>query len=62
MEPGKKLYSTDYMARHRLKSTGGVQNSLDVLTKEDLIEKREPTGFWEVVDPLFKAWLEKKAM
>jgi hypothetical protein len=42
----KKLYSTDYMARHRLKSTGGGQNGIDVLTKEDLIEKRQPTGLW----------------
>lgn len=61
-EPAKKLYSTDYMARHRLKSTGGVQNSINVLTKEDLIEQRQSTGIWEVVDPLFKAWLVKKAM
>lgn len=61
-EPGKKLYSTGYMARHRLKSTGGIQRSIDVLTKEDLIEQSEPTGLWEVVDPLFTEWLIRKAM
>lgn len=61
-EPGKKLYSAGYMARHNLKSTGGIQRSIDMLTKEDLIEEGEPTGFWEVVDPLFKEWLKKKAL
>jgi hypothetical protein len=61
-EPSKKLYSTGYMARHNLKSTGGIQRSIDVLTREDLIEVSETTGLWEVVDPLFKEWLVKKAL
>ncbi|MGD8295315.1 MAG: hypothetical protein PVG67_02910 [Desulfobacterales bacterium] len=38
-EPCKKLYSTEYMIRHNLRSTGGIQRSINVLTKEDLIEK-----------------------
>jgi FixJ family two-component response regulator len=61
-EPSKKLYSTDYMVRHNLKSTGGIQRSIDVLTREDLIEVSETTGLWEVVDPLFNEWLVKKAL
>jgi hypothetical protein len=61
-EPCKKLYSTDYMIRHNLKSTGGIQRSINVLTKEDLIEKSETTAHWEVVDPLFKEWLKMKAL
>jgi hypothetical protein len=50
------------MARHNLKSTGGIQRSIDVLTREDLIEVSETTGLWEVVDPLFNEWLVKKAL
>ncbi|MGD8208882.1 MAG: hypothetical protein PVH85_00200 [Desulfobacterales bacterium] len=61
-EPCKKLYSTDYMIRHNLRSTGGIQRSINVLTKEDLIEKSETTAHWEVVDPLFKEWLKMKSL
>jgi hypothetical protein len=41
------------MAKHSLKSTGGIKRSIDVLTKEDLIEQSEPNTHWEVVDLLF---------
>ncbi|MGD8645387.1 MAG: hypothetical protein PVJ77_02570 [Desulfobacterales bacterium] len=61
-EPCKKLYSTEYMIRHNLRSTGGIQRSINVLTKEDLIEKSETTAHWEVVDPLFKEWLKMKSL
>ncbi len=61
-EPTKKLYSAEFMARHKLKSTGGIQRSLDVLTREDLVEQGPTDGLWTVVDPLFKEWLLEKAL
>jgi hypothetical protein len=61
-EPTKKLYSTEYMARHKIKSTGGIQRSLDVLTREDLVEQNPKVGTWAVVDPLFKEWLVEKTL
>jgi len=61
-EPTKKLYAADYMKRHNLKSTGGIQLSLEVLAREDLIEQREKTEKWEVVDPLFQKWLRGRAL
>ena len=62
LEPTKKLYAADYMKRHHLKSTGGIQLSLEVLTKEDLIEQPAKTENWDVVDPLFKQWLRNRAL
>ncbi len=61
-EPTKKLYSIEYMSRHKLKSTGGIQRSLDVLTREDLVEQNPKVGTWAVVDPLFKEWLVEKTL
>ena len=56
-EPTAKVYSTSYMAQYNLGSTGGIQQSLDSLSKKDLIEKNHKTGAWAVVDPFFKKWL-----
>ena len=61
-EPSRKLYSASYMARHNLGSTGGIQRSLDVLSKEDMIEKYDPNDQWNVVDPVFKDWLIQRAL
>jgi hypothetical protein len=61
-EPTNKLFPTEYMERHRLKSTGGIQRSLSVLTAEDLVEQNPADGAWTVVDPLFRQWLVEKAL
>ena len=61
-EPTNKLFPVEYMERHRLKSTGGIQRSLSVLTGEDLVEKNPADGAWRVVDPLFRQWLVEKAL
>jgi DNA replication initiation complex subunit (GINS family) len=60
-EPSKKLYAADYMNRHFLKSTGGIQRSLSVLNREDIIEKSQG-NIWVIVDPLFRHWLVDKAL
>ena len=56
-EPTAKVYSATYMSQYNLGSTGGIQQSLDSLSKKDLIEKNHKTGVWVVVDPVFKNWL-----
>jgi len=56
-EPTAKVYSASYMARHNLRSTGGIQQGLNTLSKKDLIEKDYRTGVWFVVDPIFVRWL-----
>jgi hypothetical protein len=61
-EPAKRIFSAEYMERHRLKSTGGIQRSLSVLTGEDLVEERASDGAWTVVDPLLRQWLAEKAL
>jgi hypothetical protein len=53
-EPTAKVYSASYMAQHNLGSTGGIQQSLATLSKQDLIEKNYRTGVWFIVDPIFK--------
>lgn len=60
-EPAKKLFAADYMARHGLKSTGGIQRSLGVLCAEDLAEQHPAEGTWAVVDPILRQWLVEKA-
>jgi hypothetical protein len=60
-EPGKKLFAADYMARHGLKSTGGIQRSLSVLSAEDLVAQHPAEGTWALVDPMLRQWLVEKA-
>ena len=61
-EPTAKVYSTSYMAQHNLGSTGGIQQSLDMLSKQDLVEKNYTTRVWSVVDPILKNWLIKMSL
>ena len=61
-EPTAKVYSATYMSQYNLGSTGGIQQSLDSLSKKDLIEKNHKTGVWVVVDPVFKNWLIKMSL
>ncbi|MBW1692410.1 MAG: ATP-binding protein [Deltaproteobacteria bacterium] len=61
-EPTKRLFAAEYMARHSLKSTGGIQRSLSVLTGEDLVEQHTADGTWTVVDSLLGQWLVEKAL
>ena len=56
-KPTPKVYSASYMAQYNLGSTGGIQQSLNALSKHDLIEKNYRTGIWSIVDPIFKNWL-----
>jgi len=62
LEPTAKVYSASYMSQYNLGSTGGIQQSLDSLSKKDLIEKNYGTGVWTVVDPIFKNWLIKMSL
>ena len=62
VEPTAKLYAAEYMKRHSLKSTGGVQLGLEILAREDLIERPASGGVWAVVDPLFREWLRRRAL
>lgn len=61
-EPTKRLFAAEYMTRHNLKSTGGIQRGLKVLTGEDLVERHPAEGTWNVIDPLFRQWLVEKAL
>ena len=61
-EPTKKIFAAEYMERHGLKSTGGIQRGLSVLTGEDLVEQHPSDGIWTVVDPLLGRWLVEKAL
>jgi hypothetical protein len=61
-EPTGKLFAAEYMTRHRLKSTGGIQRALQVLTNEDLVEQVKEDGKWRIVDPLFRQWLQERAL
>jgi hypothetical protein len=61
-EPAKRLFAAGYMQRHGLKSTGGIQRSLNALTGEDLVEQHPEDGTWTVVDPLLEQWLVEKAL
>ncbi len=61
-EPTQRLFAAEFMTRHNLKSTGGIQRGLKVLTGEDLIERHPSEGTWNVIDPLFRQWLVEKAL
>jgi len=56
-EPEGKIFSSEYMSRHNLGSTGGIQNSLSVLSNRDLIEKKPAAQSWSLVDPVLRSWI-----
>lgn len=56
-EPSPSVFSVEYIRRHRIGSTGGIQGALKKLGKLDLIE-RDKEGTVRVVDPVFRHWLE----
>lgn len=60
VEETGSVFAADYMARHDLGSSGGIQGALKKLTRLDLIEKQS-NGQWKVADPILKRWLIKQA-
>ena len=54
VDPGSKILSTEYMARHKL-SVGGIQYARKMLEELGLIEKQDDV--WRIIDPIFSAWL-----
>lgn len=57
-EPAASIFSIDYMKRHGLGSTGGVQGAVKKLASLDLIEQKACQR-WEVVDPILNVWLKR---
>ena len=55
VNPSVKILSTEYMNKHKL-SAGGIQYAQKKLERMDLIEKKNQV--WQVVDPVFRLWLE----
>ena len=53
-DPHSQILSAEYMGRHRL-SIGGIQYARKKLEALGLIEKQD--DIWQVVDPVFAAWL-----
>jgi len=60
VEETGSVFAADYMARHDLGSSGGIQGALKKLSRMDLVEKA-PSGEWKVVDPILKLWLIRQA-
>jgi hypothetical protein len=58
MEKTKNIYAQKYAKKHNLGSLGGIQQSLDTLSKNDLITKKNHT--WQITDPIAEAWLKEK--
>lgn len=58
-EPTNSILSTPYMHKYNLKSVGGVQGALKRLGALDYIEAGKD-GVWQIVDPIFGRWLEKR--
>ena len=61
LEPPKKILAGNYIQRHGLGSTGGVQHSSKQLEDLDLIEKRGDPEQWQLVDPILALWLKATA-
>lgn len=54
-EPTKTPYGNEYIFSHKLGSLSAIQGGIKKLVSVDYIDKQ--TGYYEVVDPLFKMWL-----
>lgn len=58
-DPTTSIYSNEYAQRHGLGSVGGTQQSVEALSKSDLIAQEN--GVWMVTDPVLEAWLKEKS-
>jgi DNA-binding MarR family transcriptional regulator len=58
VEPSKTILSNRYISKHDLGSIGGVQAALKKLIQLDLVE-REPDRRYQIVDPIFRIWLQQ---
>ena len=56
--PTPQILSSAYLRKNNLGSIGGVQHSSKKLEELDLIEKKEESGLWGLVDPVFTLWLK----
>ncbi|MDZ7762352.1 MAG: ATP-binding protein [Desulfovermiculus sp.] len=54
----QSLYSQEYITKHNLGSLGGIQHSIDTLSKKDLLMKENNT--WRIIDPVLEIWLKEK--
>ncbi len=54
----QNLYAKDYIKKYNLGSMGGIQQSVDTLSKNDFITKENE--LWKVVDPVLEAWLRDR--
>ncbi|MEF8942288.1 MAG: hypothetical protein V5B78_05780 [Desulfohalobiaceae bacterium] len=52
-DPTTSIYSSEYAQRHSLGSVGGTQQSVDALSKRELIAKEN--GVWKVTAPVLEA-------
>ncbi|MBI4211778.1 MAG: ATP-binding protein [Deltaproteobacteria bacterium] len=59
-DPTTSLFSLEYMKKHELGSTGGVQGALKRLHLLDLVEQDDAKR-WSVVDPIFCRWLTDRS-
>lgn len=59
-EPTPQILASNYLRKHNLGSIGGVQHSAKKLDELDLIEKKEESGLWGLVDPVFTLWLKSQ--
>lgn len=59
-EATNRAVAKEYVMRHDLGSTTGINHSLKQLDRLDYIERNKESGMWRVVDPLFAAWLKQR--
>jgi hypothetical protein len=57
-ERTQNIFAKDYIKKHTIGSIGGIQQSVDTLTKNDFITKENKV--WKVVDPVMEAWLRDR--
>ncbi len=55
----KNIFSREFLDKHRIQTTSGVQRSIAVLIHKNLIDKQQ--GQYVFEDPFFKKWIRMKS-
>ena len=58
--PVKSITSSEFIKRHRMKSTSAVQSAAKKLLEYDLLTRRD--GLYTIADPLMDLWLRSRRL
>ena len=58
LEPGTKVFSAQFLSKHRLGTPSSIQKGLKILIEKDILDRENDHFIFQ--DPFFALWLQKR--